>query len=209
MSETITADHLNATHLGKKISILDNCEIVMSGKLKELRTTQYSMPVYSNDIEAVPNGYGNITIAPKLNYETVTDIIMHLSNQLNDDIKATVHGDTELVIEVNGKYGSMVEDTTSKSTNELLMRVLQVESPELFDGSDYQPVRVVGYDYSPFCEAVCETCGDDPEMLTIAFETKSGERYSEYYDYFGLPNILEALGKWDKQYGMDNEIGRC
>lgn len=63
----------------------------------------YSMPVYSNDIEAVPDGYGNITIAPKLNYETVTDIIMHLSNQLNDDIKATVHGDTELVIEVNGK----------------------------------------------------------------------------------------------------------
>lgn len=103
MSETITADHLNATHLGKKISILDNCEIVMSGKLKELRTTQYSMPVYSNDIEAVPDGYGNITIAPKLNYETVTDIIMHLSNQHNDDIKATVHGDTELVIEVNGK----------------------------------------------------------------------------------------------------------
>lgn len=103
MSETITADHLNATHLGKKISILDNCEIVMSGKLKELRTTQYSMPVYSNDIEAVPDGYGNTIIAPKLNYETVTDIIMHLSNQRNDDIKATVHGDTELVIEVNGK----------------------------------------------------------------------------------------------------------
>lgn len=49
MSETITADHLNATHLGKKISILDNCEIVMSGKLKELRATQYSMPVYSNN----------------------------------------------------------------------------------------------------------------------------------------------------------------
>lgn len=50
MSETITADHLNATHLGKKISILDNCEIVMSGKLKELRATQYSMPVYSNKL---------------------------------------------------------------------------------------------------------------------------------------------------------------
>ena len=95
----------------------------------------------------------------------------------------------------------MTENTTGKSTNELLMRVLQVESPELFDGGDYQPVRVVGYDYSPFCEAVCETCGDDPEMLTIVFETKSGERYSEYYDYFGLPNILEALDKWDKQYG--------
>ena len=38
-------------------------------------------------------------------------------------------------------------------------------------------------------------------MLTIAFETQNGERYSEYYDYFGLPNILEALDKWDKQYG--------
>ena len=75
----------------------------MSGKLKELRATQYSMPVYSNDIEAVPNGYGSISVVPKLNYETVTDIIMHLSNQLNDDIKATVRGDTELVIEVNEK----------------------------------------------------------------------------------------------------------
>ena len=30
----------------------------------------------------------------------------------------------------------MTENTTGKSTNELLMRVLQVESPELFDGSD-------------------------------------------------------------------------
>lgn len=99
----IKAEQLNATHLGEKIIILDNCEAVMSGKLKELSASQYSMPVYSNDIEAVPDGYGNITIAPKLNYETVTDIIMHLSNQLNDDIKATVHGDTELVIEVNGK----------------------------------------------------------------------------------------------------------
>lgn len=103
MSETITADHLNATHLGKKVTILDDGEVVMSGKLKELRATQYSMPVYSNDIEAVPNGYGSISVVPKLNYETVTDIIMHLSNQLNDDIKATVRGDTELVIEVNGK----------------------------------------------------------------------------------------------------------
>lgn len=99
----IKAEQLNATHLGEEIIILDNCKTVMSGKLKELRASQYSMPVYSNDIEAVPDGYGNITIAPKLNYETVTDIIMHLSNQLNDDIKATVHGDTELVIEVNGK----------------------------------------------------------------------------------------------------------
>ena len=69
----IKAEQLNATHLGEKIIILDNCKTVMSGKLKELRASQYSMPVYSNDIEAVPDGYGNITIAPKLNYETVTD----------------------------------------------------------------------------------------------------------------------------------------
>lgn len=99
----IKAEQLNATHLGKKVTILDDGEAVMSGKLNELRATQYSMPVYSNDIEAVPNGYGSISVVPKLNYETVTDIIMHLSNQLNDDIKATVRGDTELVIEVNGK----------------------------------------------------------------------------------------------------------
>lgn len=99
----IKAEQLNATHLGKKVTILDDGEAVMSGKLKEFRATQYSMPVYSNDIEAVPNDYGSISVVPKLNYETVTDIIMHLSNQLNDDIKATVHGDTELVIEVNGK----------------------------------------------------------------------------------------------------------
>lgn len=99
----IKAEQLNATHLGEKIIILDNCEAVMSGKLKEFRATQYSTPVYSNDIEAVPNSYGSISVVPKLNYETVTDIIMHLSNQLNDDIKATVRGDTELVIEVNEK----------------------------------------------------------------------------------------------------------
>lgn len=99
----IKAEQLNATHLGKKVTILDDGEAVMLGKLKELRATQCSMPVFSNNIEAVPNGYGSISVVPKLNYETVTDIIMHLSNQLNDDIKATVRGDTELVIEVNGK----------------------------------------------------------------------------------------------------------
>lgn len=99
----IKAEQLNATHLGKKVTILDDGKAVMSGKLEELRATQYSMPVFSNDIEAVPDGYGSISVGPKLNYETVTDIIMHLSNQLNDDIKATVRGDTELVIEVNGK----------------------------------------------------------------------------------------------------------
>lgn len=52
------------------------------------------------------------------------------------------------------------------------MRVLQTKSPELFDGSEDEPVKVTDYDYMPFCQAVCETCGDDPEMLTIIYETK-------------------------------------
>lgn len=61
----IKAEQLNATHLGKKVTILDDGEAVMSGKLKELRATQYSMPVYSNDIEAVPNGYGEHQRCPE------------------------------------------------------------------------------------------------------------------------------------------------
>ena len=36
----IKAEQLNATHLGKKVTILDDGEAVMSGKLKELRATQ-------------------------------------------------------------------------------------------------------------------------------------------------------------------------
>lgn len=35
MSETITADHLNATHLGKRITINSLHGIVMSGTLKK------------------------------------------------------------------------------------------------------------------------------------------------------------------------------
>lgn len=35
MSETITAGHLNATHLGKRITINGKHGIVMSGKLKK------------------------------------------------------------------------------------------------------------------------------------------------------------------------------
>lgn len=34
---------------------------------------------------------------------------------------------------------------SSVLTNELMMRVLQVESPELFDGSDKEPVEVTDY----------------------------------------------------------------
>lgn len=45
----------------------------------------------------------------------------------------------------------MTENTTSKSTNELLMRVIAVESPELFDGSEDELVRVTSYNYSEYC----------------------------------------------------------
>lgn len=80
------------------------------------------------------------------------------------------------------------------------MRVLQTKSPELFDGSEDEPVKVTDYDYMPFCQAVCETCGDDPEMLTIIYETKEGKQYGQTYDYFGLPNLLETLDKWDEEH---------
>lgn len=95
----------------------------------------------------------------------------------------------------------MTENTTGKSTNELFMRVLQVESPELFDGSEDEPVRVTSYNYSEYCPAACETCGDEPEMLAIGYVTRNGREGSETYDYFGLPRVLEALDEWDKQYG--------
>ena len=39
MSETITADHLNATHLGKRITINGKHGTVMSGKLKKSALT--------------------------------------------------------------------------------------------------------------------------------------------------------------------------
>ena len=95
----------------------------------------------------------------------------------------------------------MTENTTSKSTNELLMRVIAVESPELFDGSEDELVRVTSYNYSEYCLAACETCGDEPEMLTIGYVTRNGREGSETYDYFGLPRVLEALDEWDKQHG--------
>lgn len=45
MSETITADHLNATHLGKRITINGKHGTVMSGKLKKSALTTPSCPV--------------------------------------------------------------------------------------------------------------------------------------------------------------------
>lgn len=97
MSETITADHLNATHLGKRITINGKHGTVVSGKLKEISADYAIKPsftTYSTYKEDIPKPLG---------YRKDVHIILHLSNQVNDDIKATVREDTELVIEVNGK----------------------------------------------------------------------------------------------------------
>ena len=97
MSETITADHLNATHLGKRITINGLHGTVVSGKLKKITADYAIMPDF------VSYGPCEEYMPKPLRYRKNVHIILHLSNQVNDDIKATVHGDTELVIEVNGK----------------------------------------------------------------------------------------------------------
>lgn len=92
MSEIITADHLNATHLGKRITINGKHGTVVSGKLKKIRADYAIKPsftTYSFREEDIPKPLG---------YRRDVHIIMHLSNQVNDDIKATVDGTTELKV---------------------------------------------------------------------------------------------------------------
>lgn len=69
--------------------------------------------------------------------------------------------------------------------------------PELFDGSQDMPLCAVGYEYSPFVKAACDTCGDDPETLTIEYLTHGGEVRSKIYWDFGLPCLLETAEKWN------------
>lgn len=95
--QIITADHLNATHLGKRITINSLHGTVVSGKLKEISADYAIMPSF------VSYGPCEEYMPKPLRYRKNVHIILHLSNQVNDDIKANVHGDTELVIEVNGK----------------------------------------------------------------------------------------------------------
>lgn len=97
MSETITADHLNATHLGERITINGKHGTVVSGKLKKISADYAIMPDF------VSYGPCEEYMPRPLRYRKNVHIILHLSNQVNDDIKATVREDTELVIEVNGK----------------------------------------------------------------------------------------------------------
>lgn len=48
MSETITADHLNATHLGKRITINGRHGTVVSGKLKKISADYAMMPSFTS-----------------------------------------------------------------------------------------------------------------------------------------------------------------
>lgn len=88
---------------------------------------------------------------------------------------------------------------TSPTTKELLMRVIAVESPELFDGSDNEPIEVTSYYYQE--EDTCQygTCGF-PESLRIGYRTRGGKTEYLEYEYFGLPNLLGTLDKWDRQH---------
>lgn len=62
---------------------------------------------------------------------------------------------------------------TSPTTKELLMRVIAVESPKLFDGSDNEPIEVTSYSYQEEGTRLCDTC-DYPELLLIGYRTRGG-----------------------------------
>ena len=91
--QTITADHLNATHLGKRITINSLQGTVVSGKLKKISADYASMPDFTAYFPYEENR------PRKLMYRKDVHIILHLSNQANDDIKAIVHENTELQVE--------------------------------------------------------------------------------------------------------------
>lgn len=92
----------------------------------------------------------------------------------------------------NQKYGDNNKTTTHARAPDQVPRTVRRERRRTGQSNRLQ--------LHPFCQAVCETCGDDPEMLTIIYETKGGKQYGESYDYFGLPNLLETLDKWDEEH---------
>lgn len=93
MSETITADHLNATHLGKRITINSLHGTVMSGTLKKIRANYAIVHDFTAYCPYEEDG------TKKLRPRRDVHIILHLSNQVNDDIKATIRENTELQVE--------------------------------------------------------------------------------------------------------------
>lgn len=93
MNETITADHLNATYLGKRITINSLHGTVVSGKLKEICADYAIVPSFTSFLPSKED------VPKRLVYRKDVHVILHLSNQVNDDIKAIVHEDTELQVE--------------------------------------------------------------------------------------------------------------
>lgn len=63
---------------------------------------------------------------------------------------------------------------TTPTTKELLMRVIAMESPKLFDGSDNEPIEVTYYSYQEEGMRLCDTC-DYPELLLIGYLTRGGK----------------------------------
>lgn len=91
--QIIKADHLNATHLGKRITINSLHGTVMSGKLKKIYADYAIRPSFTS------YSFREEDIPKPLGYRKDVHIILHLSNQVNDDIKATVRENTELQVE--------------------------------------------------------------------------------------------------------------
>lgn len=91
--QIIPADHLNATHLGKRITISSLHGTVVSGKLKEICADYAIVPSFTSSLPSKED------VPKRLVYRKDVHVILHLSNQVNDDIKAIVHEDTELQVE--------------------------------------------------------------------------------------------------------------
>lgn len=66
-------------------------------------------------------------------------------------------------------------------------------SPGLFDDTDDEPAVVTGYVHREYVPAICETYGDFPEHLGIAYVTRGGRPECETYPDFGLDDVLDAL----------------
>lgn len=73
--QIIKADHLNATHLGKLITINSLHGTVVSGTLKKIRADYAIMPSFTS--------YFPYRADKPLEYSKDVHIILHLSNQVN------------------------------------------------------------------------------------------------------------------------------
>ena len=69
-------------------------------------------------------------------------------------------------------------------------------SPGLFVTTDDEPAVVTGYVHREYVLAICETCGDFPEHLGIAYVTRGGRPECETYPDFGLDDVLDALERF-------------